>query len=223
VLDWRIMAGRRRIGRRITWVLPVAAAAAAAALALGLVLSLSSVFAGSGVTTVPQTSAPLHSTMGVDDGSMAGAGSLENSIVLVIVHNVAPGPVRVLGTSTRTIGRLHVDGSSLETVPDNNPGEGVTRTPFQSPPGAVWSAITRTHHPLVRPGAEEVLAVRVHIPPGKAGGATLSASLRYRTGGKLYRTTYPMSFMFCAGTFEGGGLCDQLHAQMLTEIGIDVG
>jgi hypothetical protein len=90
--------------------------------------------------------------------------------------------------SARTIGRLDFDGASLESVPDNNPEEGETRAPFPKVPGESLAQITRSHHPLVRPGANENLIVGVHVPPGKTGGAILSVSLRYRTGGHVYQT-----------------------------------
>jgi hypothetical protein len=166
-----------------------------------------------GVITVPESAAPLRDPGGGVDITMADGGSHEDSLALVAVHNTAPGAVRVLSASVRTIGRIHFDGASLESVPDNNPGEGVTRTPFPKVPGESLAPITRAHHPLVRPGANENLIVRVHVPPGKAGGATLSVSLRYRTGGIQYQTVYVMTFVLCAGGFEGGAgiVCDQLH------------
>jgi hypothetical protein len=47
-----------------------------------------------------------------------------------------------------------------------------------------------------------------------AGGATLSVSLRYRTGGIVYRTSYKMPYVLCADAFDGG-TCNVLHDRTL--------
>jgi len=208
VVDWGSMTHWRNIKAAVPVV----------GLALGLSL-LAASCGTAGVITTPQSSAPLRSSVRGIETTGADGGSREVSIALVIVHNAAPGPVRVLGVATHTIGRLDVDGASLESVPSNRPGEGVTRTPIPATPGASWAAITRSQHPLVRAGSNEALIVRVHVPPGEAGGATLSVSVRYRTDGTVYRTTYPMTYMLCAGAFDGG-LCNQLRDRMLAQIAL---
>jgi hypothetical protein len=174
----------------------------------GLALAVSSC-STSGVVSVPASKAPLRSSGGGVDVSSVDGGSRTFDIAMVTVHNAAPGDVRVLRVSPRIIGRLVFDGASLESAPDNNPGEGVTDAPFENP-GDSLAPITSTHHPVVHAGANETLIVRVHIAAGAAGGATLSVSLRYRTGGVVYDTSYKMPYVVCAKTFDGG-TCTQLH------------
>jgi hypothetical protein len=184
-----------------------------ATVAAVMALALLAASCSTGVIDVPASSAPLRDPGGGADIFTADAGTQEESLALVTVHNAAPGAARVLGVSVRTIGSLVFDGASLESLPDNNPGEGVTRTPFPKVPGESLAPITRLHHPLVRSGADENLIVRVHLRPEMAGGATLSTSLRYRTGGRVYHTVYVMTYVQCAGSFDGfaGTVCNQLH------------
>jgi hypothetical protein len=177
----------------------------------GVALFVSSCATGAtgAVVSVPESTAPLHSSGGGVDMSRPDGGSRTFDIAMVTVHNATPGNVRVLRVSPRLIGRLVFDGASLESAPDNNPGEGVTDAPFENP-GDSLAPITSTHHPGVRAGATETLIVRVHLAPGTAGGATLSVSLRYRAGGIVYQTAYKMPYVVCAKSFDGG-TCNHLH------------
>jgi hypothetical protein len=164
----------------------------------------------SAVVSAPESTAPLHSSGGGVDVSTPNGGSRQFDIAMVTVHNAAPGNIRVLRVSPHIIGRLVFDGASLESASDNNPGEGATDAPFPVDAGDSLAPVTSSHHPVVRAGANETLIVRVHIPPGQAGGATLSVSLRYRTGGIVYTTSYKMPYVVCAGAFDGE-MCNQLH------------
>jgi hypothetical protein len=129
--------------------------------------------ATSGVVSVPESTAPLHSSGGGVDVSSVDGSARTFDIAMVTVHNAAPGTVRVLRVSPHITGRLVFDGASLESAPDNNPEEGVTDAPFPERPGDSLAPITATHHPVVPAGANETLIVRVHLAPGDAGGATL--------------------------------------------------
>jgi hypothetical protein len=157
-----------------------------------------------GIDSVPESSAPLHSSGGGVYVSSADRGSQKIDVAMVTVHNAVHRNVRVLRVSPHIIGRLVFDGASLQSASDNNPGEGVTDAPFPENPGDTVAPITATRHPLVHAGANETLIVRVHVPPGKAGGGTLSVSVRYRTGGVVYSTTYRMPYVVCAEAFDGG-------------------
>jgi hypothetical protein len=100
---------------------------------LGLAL-LAASCSTAGVITAPESSAPLRDPgNGVDLVQADGSGR-EYAVAEVGVHNAAPGIVRVLSESARTIGRLDFDGASREAVPDNNPGEGEWTVPL--PEGA---------------------------------------------------------------------------------------
>jgi hypothetical protein len=157
-----------------------------------------------GIVSVPESSAPLHSSGGGVYVSSVDGASRKYDVAMVTVHNAAHRDVRVLAVSPRIIGRLVFDGASLQSAADNNPGEGVTDAPFPEKAGDTLAPITRTRHPLVHAGANETLIVGVHIPPGKSGGATLSVSVRYRAGGVVYQTTYKMPYVACAQSFDGG-------------------
>jgi hypothetical protein len=180
----------------------------------GLALVISSC-SSSGVVSAPEASAPLHSSGGSVETSQAHGGSRRFDIAMVTVHNAARKDVRVLQVSPRTIGRLVFDGAALLSSADNNPGEGDTNAPFPVQPGQSLAPITPSRHPVVHAGANETLIVRVHVPPGKAGGATLSVSLRYRTNGIVYRTTYKMPYVLCTKAFDGG-TCTQLQNRTLS-------
>jgi hypothetical protein len=165
---------------------------------VGVVLSLAGV-----ALFVSESTAPLHGSGGGVDVSSVDGGSRTFDIAMVTVHNATRRAVRVLRVSPHIIGRLVFEGASLESAPDHNPGEGVTDASFENA-GDSLAPITPTHHPVVPAGANETLIVRVHIAAGTAGGATLSVSLRYRTGGIEYQTAYKMPYVVCAHTFDGG-------------------
>lgn len=66
------------------------------------------------------------------------------AVAEVGMHNTAPGTIRILSVSARAIGRLDFDGASLESVPDNNPGEGERTVPVPKVPGESLAPITRS-------------------------------------------------------------------------------